>query len=85
MCAPATRNNSDPLPCQEHHANWCKNLETLLLKGPDFLMRLLKIFKCQDPRFDRRIGMSARVDCLMVMPAVSGVSACVFHRCHPRG
>ncbi|CAK9011494.1 Serine/threonine-protein kinase sepA (Septase A) [Durusdinium trenchii] len=33
---------------KEHHANWCKNLETLLLKGPDFLMRLLKIFKCQD-------------------------------------
>lgn len=34
--------------CQEHRANWCQRLEGFLLKGPDFLMRLLKIFKCQE-------------------------------------
>jgi len=33
---------------KEHRANWCQRLEGFLLKGPDFLMRLLKIFKCQD-------------------------------------
>lgn len=33
---------------KEHRANWCQRLEQLLLKGPDFFMRLLNIFKCQD-------------------------------------
>ncbi|CAJ1329647.1 unnamed protein product [Effrenium voratum] len=33
---------------KEHKANWCQRLESLLLKGPDFLMRLFSLFKCQD-------------------------------------
>ena len=37
---------------KEHRANWCQRLEQLLLKGPDFFMRLLNIFKCQDAGTD---------------------------------
>ena len=33
---------------KEHQANWCLRLEGLLLKGPDFLLKLLNIFKCQE-------------------------------------
>eukprot|EP00930_Biecheleria_cincta_P069772 TRINITY_DN57478_c0_g1_i1.p1 TRINITY_DN57478_c0_g1~~TRINITY_DN57478_c0_g1_i1.p1 ORF type:complete len:1152 (+),score=237.22 TRINITY_DN57478_c0_g1_i1:129-3584(+) len=30
---------------KEHRANWCERLESMLLKGPDFLIRLLSLFR----------------------------------------
>ena len=33
---------------KEHKADWCLRLESKLLKGPDFLMRLLRLFRSDD-------------------------------------
>ena len=45
---------------KEHQANWCLRLEGLLLKGPDFLLKLLNIFKCQETPVKRHKSLESR-------------------------